>query len=254
MFVDDKQYHLQLKKGDVGSYIILPGDPGRCEKIASYFENSFFVASNREYTTYTGTLLGEKVSVVSTGIGGPSAAIAVEELVELGAHTFVRVGTCGGMHPKVKGGDLVIVTGSVRQDGTGREYLPVEFPAVSDFQVTEALKQGAEKLKAPYHLGVVQCKDSFYGQHRPESMPVETELKEKWEAWKRGNCLASEMESATLFLISQVRGTRAGCVLNTVWNQESDDMQHGEKQSHDTAVAIHAAVEALKILIKEDQK
>ena len=111
-----KQYHLQVGKGDVGRYVILPGDPKRCAKIAKYFDDAKLIADSREYVTYTGFLDGVKVSVTSTGIGGPSAAIAIEELTKAGADTFIRIGTCGGMQLEVKGGDAVIATGAVRMD------------------------------------------------------------------------------------------------------------------------------------------
>ena len=179
------QYHIQLGKGDVGRYVLLPGDPKRCEKIAAHFDNPVKMADSREYVTYTGYLEGEKVSVTSTGIGGASASIAMEELVKIGADTFIRVGTCGGMQIPVKSGDLVIATGAIRMEGTSREYAPIEYPAVADFHMVQALVQAAEKGKYPYHVGVVQCKDAFYGQHEPETKPVSYELLNKWEAWKR---------------------------------------------------------------------
>lgn len=162
--------------GDVGRYVILPGDPKRCEKIAKHFEDAKLVADNREFVTYTGYLEGEKVSVTSTGIGGPSASIAMEELVQCGADTFVRVGTCGGIDLDVKGGDIVIATGAVRMEGTSREYAPIEYPAVADLEVANALVAAAKELGFTYHTGVVQCKDAFYGQHEPERMPVSYEL------------------------------------------------------------------------------
>ena len=196
MHEHELQFHIQCGPGDVGRYCFLPGDPGRCEKIAAYFDNPVKIQSNREYTTYTGTLLGEKVSVCSTGIGGPSAVIAMEELHNIGADTFIRVGTCGGIALKVKSDDVVIATGAVRHEGASREYAPIEFPAVSDYEVQTALVQAAKKLGKPWHAGVVQCKDSFYGQHDPKRMPVSQELLYKWEAWKRLGVLVSEMESA----------------------------------------------------------
>ena len=196
------QYHLHLKKGDVGRYVILPGDPKRVPLIAKYLDDAVLVADNREYVTYTGTLLGEKVSVTSTGIGGPSAAIAVEELYKVGADTFIRMGTCGGIKLSVKGGDVVIATAAVRAEGTSREYAPIEFPAVADFDVVSAMKSAAEKMNVRSHIGVVQCKDSFYGQHDPDIMPVSYELNNRWEAWKRLGVLASEMESSTIFTVS----------------------------------------------------
>ena len=147
----EKEYHVQLEKGDVGEYVILPGDPGRCEKIAQYFDEPAHIMTNREYVTYTGKLNGVKVSVTSTGIGGPSAAIALEELIHCGAHTFIRVGTSGGMQKEVLGGDVVIATGAIRLDGTSKEYAPIEFPAVADFDVVHALRESAKDLKIPSH-------------------------------------------------------------------------------------------------------
>ena len=147
---DGTQYHIGLKQGDIGEYVILPGDPKRCEKIAAYFDNAELIADRREFTTYTGYLNGVKVSVTSTGIGGPSAAIALEELVKVGGKYFIRVGTCGGMDLGVKSGDLVIATGAVRMEGTSKEYAPIEFPAVADYDIVTSLIQGAKKLNLPY--------------------------------------------------------------------------------------------------------
>ena len=248
------QFHIQCAPGQVGKYCILPGDPGRCESIARYFDDPVHVQTNREYTTYTGTLLGEKVSVVSTGIGGPSAAIAMEELCNLGCHTFVRVGTCGGIKLEVQSDDVVVATGAVRMEGTSREYAPLEWPAVPDFAVTQALVQAAQNLGKPWHAGVVQCKDSFYGQHSPARMPVSYELEQKWEAWKRLGVLASEMESAALFAVAAARGVRCGSVFHVIWNQEREKAGLDQKESHDTSAAIRVGVEALKLLIAQDQK
>ena len=185
-----RQYHIQVAQGEVGRYVIMPGDPKRCVKIAKYSGDPVLIADNREYITYTGTLDGVKVSVTSTGIGGPSAAIAMEELVRCGADTFLRIGTCGGMQTEVKSGDIVIATGAIRMEGTSREYAPIEFPAVPDLAVTNALVEAAKAKGYPFHAGVVQAKDSFYGQHEPETKPVRYELMNKWEAWKRLGCLA----------------------------------------------------------------
>ncbi|MBE6753310.1 MAG: uridine phosphorylase [Ruminococcaceae bacterium] len=250
MFVDGVQFHIKCKEGDVGRYCILPGDPGRCEKIAALFDDAKQIVYNREYNVWTGTLLGEKVSAVSTGIGGPSASIAMEELQELGADTFIRVGTCGGMQPTISCGDCIIATGAVRMEGTSREYAPIEYPAVPDFGVTTALAKAAEQLGYRYHLGVVQCKDSFYGQHAPESMPVSYELSAKWEAWKRLGVLASEMESAALFTVAAARGLRCGSVFSCLWNQEADGK---ESQSHSTSDSVRVGVEAMKLLIEQDR-
>jgi uridine phosphorylase len=245
---DGRQYHIGLKEGDVGKYVILPGDPKRCVKIAQYFENPKLVADNREFVTYTGFLDGEKVSVTSTGIGGASASIAMEELVKVGAENFLRVGTCGGMQTDVIGGDIVIATGAIRMEGTSKEYAPIEFPAVANLEITNALVKSAQKLGYSYHTGIVQCKDSFYGQHSPETKPVSYELQNKWEAWKRLGCLASEMESAALFVVASYLGVKVGSVFLAVANQEREKLNLENPVVHDTEKAIKTAIEAIKIL------
>lgn len=247
------QYHVGLKPGDVGRYVILPGDPKRCAKIAQYFENPCLAADSREFVTYTGTLDGEKVSVTSTGIGGPSASIAMEELCNCGADTFIRVGTCGGMQIEVCGGDIVIATGAIRMEGTSREYAPVEYPAVPDLEVTNALVNAAKKLGMPYHTGVVQCKDSFYGQHQPEKHPVSYELLDKWEAWLRMGCMASEMESAALFIVGAYRRVRVGSVFLAIANQEREKLGLENRQVHDTDGAVRTAVEAVREMIRMEK-
>lgn len=245
---DDRQYHIRLKEGDVGKFVILPGDPKRCKKIAEYFENPQLIADNREFVTYTGYVDGEKVSVTSTGIGGPSAAIAMEELVKVGATHFIRVGTCGGMSIDVKGGDVVIATAAIRMEGTSKEYAPIEFPAVANLDITNALVKSAQELGYTYHTGVVQCKDSFYGQHSAEKMPVSYELQNKWEAWKKLGCLASEMESAALFIVASYLGVKVGSVFLTVANQEREKQNLENPIVHDTEKAIKTAINAIKIL------
>ena len=213
VYSPEKEFHLKITSDDVGKYVILPGDPGRCKMIAELFDEAHFVVSNREYTIYTGSMAGETVSVCSTGIGGPSAVIALEELVHCGAHTFIRAGTSGGMAPEVMGGDLVIATGAVRMEGTSREYAPLEVPAVADFEVVNALRQAAQADGLRAYTGIVQCKDSFYGQHDPDTMPVAGELNYKWDAYVRCGALCSEMESAALFVAGAVRRVRIGSVL-----------------------------------------
>ena len=249
-----KQYHIALSEEHSAKYAIIPGDPGRVEKIAAFLDDAKQVGNNREYNSYLGYLDGEKVLVVSTGIGGPSCAICVEELARIGVDTFIRVGTCGGMQPQVKPGDVVISTGAIRQDGTSREYLPIEFPAVADFHVTSALYNAAQNLGYDNHIGVVQAKDSFYGQHSPESMPIAPELQYKWEAWKRGGCLASEMEGAALFIVAASRGLRSGGVFHCVWNQEVSQSAMPKDHKEDTSCAIKTCIEALRILIKQDKE
>ena len=247
-------YHIQVAPGEVGRYVILPGDPKRSAKIAQYFDGPVLVADNREYVTYTGTLDGVKVSVTSTGIGGPSASIAMEELVRCGADTFVRIGTCGGMQTPVKSGDIVVATGAIRMEGTSREYAPIEFPAVADFAVLTALVDAAKASGRRWHAGVVQCKDSFYGQHSPQAMPVSYELEQKWEAWKRLGVLASEMESAALFTVAAHRGVRCGSAFHVIWNQERNAAGLDQTRDEDTDSAIRVGIEAVKLLITRDRE
>lgn len=248
-----RQFHIHCVEGDVGRYCILPGDPGRCESIAALFDNPVHVGMNREYNIYTGTLLGEKVSVCSTGIGGPSAAIAMEELHNIGADTFIRVGTCGGIDLEVQSGDIVVATGAVRFEHTSLEYAPIEFPSVADLDVTNALRQASLAMGKRTHVGVVQCKDSFYGQHSPNRMPVSYELLEKWEAWKRLGVKASEMESAALFVVAAALGVRCGSCFHVIWNQEREKAGLDQNMSEDTSSAVRAGVEALKLLIRQDR-
>ena len=250
----EKQYHIHCVEGDVGRYCILPGDPGRCASIAEYFENPVLVAQNREYTVYTGTLLGEKVTVCSTGIGGPSAAIAMEELHNVGADTFIRVGTCGGIDLDVQSGDVVIASGAIRFEHTSMEYAPIEYPAVANYEVLSALVEAAERLEKKYHVGVVQCKDSFYGQHSPEKSPVYYELERKWESWKRLGVKASEMESAALFVVAAALGVRCGSCFHVIWNQEREKQGMEMPMTEDTTAAIKVGIEAMKRIIAQDLK
>ena len=252
MQATEKQYHIQCVEGDVGRYVLLPGDPGRCEAIAKHFDNPVHIGMNREYNIYTGYLLGEKVSVCSTGIGGPSAAIAMEELRNIGADTFIRVGTCGGIHLDVCPGDVVVATGAIRFEHTSLEYAPIEFPSVADFDVTAALKAASEALGYRTHTGVVQCKDSFYGQHSPDKSPVSYELLQKWEAWKRLGVKASEMESAALFVVAAALGVRCGSCFHVVWNQEREKLGMFMPMTEDTSGAIRVGIEAMKRLIAAD--
>ena len=248
-----REYHIKTGKNEIGKYVILPGDPKRSAKIAAYLDDAKLVADNREFVTYTGYLEGEKVSVTSTGIGGPSAAIALEELVHCGADTFIRVGTCGAMQLDIMGGDIVVATGAVRMEGTSKEYAPIEYPAVASYPVIQALTRACETTGVRYHTGVVQSKDSFYGQHEPEAMPAGYELINKWEAWKRMGCLASEMESAALFIVAGKLRARMGSCLLVLANQEREKLGLENPVVHDTDMAIRVAVEAIRRMIKEDQ-
>ena len=248
-----EMYHIGLRPEQGAAYALLTGDPGRVEAVAARLEDPAFVCANREYTTWAGRLEGERVLVTSHGIGGPSTAICVEELARCGVRTMIRVGTCGGIALQVQSDDVVIATGAVRHEGTSREYAPIEFPAVSDYHVQEALVQAAKALGKPWHAGVVQCKDSFYGQHSPARMPVSYELQAKWEAWKRLGVLASEMESAALFCCAAALGVRCGSCFHVIWNQEREAAGLDQKESHDLSAAIEVGIEALKLLIQWDR-
>lgn len=256
---EKRQFHIKTTKDEVGRYVILPGDPGRVEKIAEHLDNASQISYNREYNVYTGTLDGEKVTVCSTGIGGPSSAIAVEELIKCGADTFIRVGTSGGMDTKVIGGDLVIATAAVRGEGTSNEYLTPDYPAVSDFEVVSALKQAAQKLSSDdfgngYHLGVVHSKDSFYGEVEPDKSAVASDIKYRWNSYLKAGCLASEMECAAIFSLGLVKKVRCSAVLTALWNVERSNKGLPDNITHDSSRAIKCAVEAIRILIKEDRK
>lgn len=233
-----QQYHIQLAKGDVGRYVILPGDPGRVEVIAEFLDDAVKAAHHREYVTYTGYLNGEKVSVTSTGIGGPSTAIAVEELIAVGADTFIRIGTAGMLQDYFDLNDCIIATGSVRDEGTSRAYIPVSYPAVAHYEVVNALAKAAKDCGKTAHIGIVQSKDAFYGEAEPENMPTEEMLRYQYASWTRAKVLASEMESAALFVVSSIRGVRAGCILNN-----RGDMRE----------TIRVAVEGMRNLIEQDK-
>ena len=250
----EKQFHIHCAPGDVGRYCILPGDPGRVPAIADLFDEAKKVACNREFNVWTDYLMGEKVTACSTGIGGPSASIAMEELHNCGADTFIRTGTCGGIDLNVQSGDIVVATGAIRFEHTSLEYAPIEFPAVPDLGVTNCLAQAAKALGLPLHTGVVQCKDSFYGQHSPDASPVYYELKAKWESWKRLGVKASEMESAALFVVAASLGCRCGSCFHVIWNQEREAASLDQKMNENTSNSVKVAVEALKLLIEEDRK
>ena len=237
------QHHIQLNPGDVGGYVLLPGDPGRCEVIARHLEGAVHVATNREYVTYTGTLDGVKVSVTSTGIGCPSAAIALEELVRCGAHTFIRVGTSGSIQPGTKSGELAIVTGAIRDEGTSTHYLPVEFPAVADLEVVTALRSAASASGVAYRLGLTQSKDSFYGEVEPEHSGVTPRLLERWRAWEIGGAICSEMESSALFIIGSMLRVRVGGIM----------IMHGEGDLGSLEPLIDTAIGGIRELIRRDR-
>jgi len=252
--ISDRQHHIGLLRGDVGRYVFLPGDPGRCELIAAHFDEPKQIASNREYNTYTGTLLGERVAVTSTGIGCPSTAIAVEELARVGADTLIRVGTSGAMQPWITPGDLGVLTAAIRDEGTSLHYLPIEFPAVADHGVTRALWEGCQETGARSHLGIGQSKDSFYGQHEPQRMPVASRLATRWSAWMAGGAIASEMEAAALFIVASTLRIRAGAIVMIAGHSDQRPMTADERAMCDMNTLLRSAVAGLKILIQRDRR
>lgn len=246
--MSEVQYHIRVKEGDVGKYVLLPGDPGRCESIANYFDNPKFVSFNREHKVYTGYISGEMVSVVSTGMGCPSTAIAVEELVKIGCHTFIRVGTSGAIQPHMEVGDIAIINAAIRDEGTSRQYLPIEYPAVADLDVINALVQASEKLDYTHYVGVSHTKDSFYSEVEPERMPMASFLKDRWNQWVAGGAICSEMEASIVFILAGIYRKRAGAVTMII----GSDMDTIARK-HDPDGMIRVAVEALRILMTKDK-
>ena len=254
----ERQFHIRTIPEEVGRYVILPGDPGRVPEIAKLLDNAVQVACNREYNVYTGYLDGEKVTVCSTGIGGPSAAIAVEELVKCGADTFIRIGTSGGMDLNVSGGDLCIALAAVRGEGTTAEYLPIDYPAVADFQVVAALVEAARELSTDetgngYHVGVVHSKDSFYGEVEPESSPMAADIRQRWDSYLKCGCLTSEMECAAIFAVGTARRARCGGVLTALWNVERSNAGLPDNITYDSTRAIKCAIMGIRKLIAGDR-
>ncbi len=247
-----KQYHIALGQGDVGRYVLMPGDPGRCARIAAHFDDAAQVASNREYTTFTGTLLGEKVSVTSTGIGSPSTAIAVEELAAIGADTFIRVGTAGATQNYLRHGSLVVAQGAVRDEGTSIHYMPLSYPAVADVGVVDALVRAAQRLGHGAHTGIVRSTDALFADLSPHTMPMQALWKGTPDnVWAQGNVLCAEMEAAALFVVSSVRGLRAGCIVSVVNEVGAGDIPQDANATLGPLIAT--AVEALRVLIRRDR-
>ena len=251
----ERQHHIQVALGEVGRYVFLPGDPGRSEPIARYFDEPKLVAKNREYETWTGYLDGEMVSVTSTGIGCPSSAIAMEELVRVGADTFVRVGTSGAMQPNIKPGDLGVIHAAIRDEGTTLHYLPVEFPAVADLDVTRALAVGARSTGATVHVGISQSKDSFYGQHEPGRMPVANRLKDRWNAWMAGGAICSEMEAAALYIVASTLHVRAGGIMRIMGHFDQSPVSTEEDAASGTLEdLLAAAIAGMREIIARDRE
>jgi uridine phosphorylase len=246
----DRKYHVGLTAEEVGKYVLYPGDPARTAVIASLFEGAREVAFSREYRTFTGTVAGTPVSAISSGMGGPSVAVGMEELRELGAHTFLRVGTCGATQPEIKMGDLVIATGAVRTEGTGDGYVPKEFPAVADHHVVTALLESARELGAPHHLGIVRAVDALYSDLLPDTMPNGAHLREELAMWARAGVLANDMETSTLFVVASVRRLRAGSLLLCVDEVGAGEIHHLDPSYMERMLKV--AIGAIRRLIERD--
>ncbi len=246
----EKKYHVGLAKGEVGEYVLVPGDPGRTPMIAKYLDGAKEVAFSREYRTFTGSLDGVPVSAMSTGMGGPSVAIGVEELSELGVHTFLRVGTCGAAQPEIKMGDLVIAMGSVRSEGTPNGYIPLEYPAVASLHVVNALVDAAKASGAPHHVGIIRSVDALYSDLLPDTMP-RPHLRDELAMWSRAGVLSNDMETSTLFVVARLRKLRAGTINLCVDELGAGEIHHLDPSYMDRMLKV--AVDALRLLIKADR-
>jgi len=247
----DLQYHLEVAPGDVAPSVLLPGDPDRVEKITDTWDEHSVVADHREYRTATGTHDGTAISVTSTGIGSPSAAIAVEELARAGADTLIRVGSCGAIQPETDVGDLIITTGGVRQEGTSKEYVREEYPAVADHAVVAALAAAAEELGYDYHLGLTASTDSFYAGQSREGFEgfLARDSDERIEELERAGVLNFEMEASAILTLAGIYGLRAGAVC-TVYA----DRTTGEFKVTGESRAAKTASKAVSILAAMDER
>jgi uridine phosphorylase len=248
---EEKQYHVGLARGEVGEYVLMPGDPGRTPMIAKYIDDAREVAFSREYRTFTGNVAGVPVSTISSGMGGPSVAIAVEELNELGVHTFLRVGTCGAAQPEIKLGDLVIAAGSVRSEGTPNGYIPLEYPAVASLDMVNALVEAARAAGVPHHLGIIRSVDALYSDLVPDRMPRSSQLKEELQMWSRAGVLANDMESSTLFVVARLRRLRAGTINLCVDEIAAGEIHHVDQSFMDRMLKV--AMDAIRRLIERDR-
>jgi len=253
---EGKEYHVELGKGDIGRYVLLPGDPGRTAKIAEYFDDAKEMANNREYRTFTGHITGKdgekiKISTTSTGIGCPSTAICVEELIKCGADTFIRIGTAGALQPYVELGDITITMGAVREEGTTRQYVPLSYPAVANLDVTVALRDAARSLKVRHHTGIAHCKDAFYTEGSDmDELPLGSKTRQMWDAWYKSDVQSTSMESAALYVVCSIRRVRAGEVLAII-GLTYDDKPIVAKVGVEDAIKV--AIEAVKLLAAQDK-
>lgn len=244
----DKVLHLKATANDIGAYVFLCGDPGRVAAISKYFDEPREVSTARGYVIHAGKLAGERVSVVSGGIGGPSTAIAVEELIALGAKTLLRVGTCGSLQGSVKIGDTVISTAAVRDEGTSRQYIAPEYPAVASWEVVQSLVHACRAARAKVHIGVTHCKDAFYSE-LPEYTADPEGTERRWNGWTRANVLCTEMEASTIYVIASMRKCRAGAILHVVGSTIESNLI---TKAPDIEPVLKIAIAAMNQLITND--
>ena len=242
------QYHINCKQGDINKFVLLPGDPERVDAIADTWDEKKFIASHREFKTFSGKYSGVDISACSTGIGGPSAAIALEELANLGADTFIRIGTCGAINEKINCGDLIICSGAMRQDGTSEDYIDLSYPAVANYEVVAALIKACEKHGKKFHVGISCTTSSFHcGQARPGfNNFTQSKFENKIQDLQRAGVLNFEMEAATILTLAGLYGLRAGAVFAVVADRNKNKFIY---TGIDDAIII--ANEAVKILAQD---
>jgi uridine phosphorylase len=242
------QYHIRCKRGDVGEAVLLPGDPGRSEVIARLFDNPKLVARNREFVTYTGTIDGRPISVCSTGIGSPSTAIAVEELLAIGVKTFIRVGTTGSIQDGIHFGDVVIASAAVRDEGTTPSYVPLGYPAVADPELLAAFVEGGMRRRIRTHTGIVRSHDSLYTDLQPKDAPRREALENAIQVWHRAGVLCNDMETSTIFIICSLRRARAGSLLMVVNEPGEEEIDPRRVSELDLTPMFQIAIDAVRRL------
>jgi uridine phosphorylase len=251
---ENQQYHLELQDGEIDAPVLLPGDPDRVDIIADRWDHSNELANHREYRTLAGEYDGEPIAVTSTGIGSPSAAIAVEELARVGAETFLRVGSCGVIQKEIDIGDLIITTGAVRQEGTSDEYVRKAYPAVAHDEVVTALVTAAERLGYEYHLGVTCSTDSFYaGQSRSGFGGFQAaEAEARLEELRAAGVLNFEMEASAILTLASLYRLRAGAVCTVYANRVTGEFRaEGQEKAAETS-SLAAALLTRMDRVKRD--
>lgn len=257
-----KQYHIECDKGDVAPYVLLPGDPHRVPMVAALWDEAHKVAENRELVTYTGTYKGMPISCTSTGMGCPSTAIAVEELARCGATTFLRMGTSAAIADYVHPGDITIFDSACRFDGTTKQYVPVEYPAVADHEIVEAAIQTVRRMGLPYHVGTSRCVDALYAMRPDPATSFNHYHQSNWDAFlpdlAKANVIAGDMESSAVLVLSRLFGLRGGalCVCVASLTDNGGRLDMGSIQYHGDKIDLlnRTAVETLYQLYCSDQQ